>query len=404
MWEIVVYCRKNEGINMKKNTYKTDDQCRQNQAFERAKKRKLTVVGQRLFLTIPHFEELDKVYEALELCATKELIEDFAVVLETHSKDPNKAKHLHVFVKFTKRREVSLNFFDFLGKHGCLQSVRNAEAVLQYMNKENECKSNFDVWASLLEKRGTFANTVRRMMLAGWSETELIVKYGSILSSKPWSSAIAFGKKAVAADDAKRDAPIARLRVITREIIETRLSTAELAVFDADPQFSVFVDYVNKILRYGNAQLHKQCCFSIIGRPSIGKSTVVNELKKFFRTYVFPLDGWHTQYDNGIYEIILWNEWDIKLLSRSDLLLFTEGEIVDLRVKYTKAVKKDRPMLLFTSNDSYVEQCHRRYAHDIAQRDKVIDALAVRFVELNFGNTAIWFLTKLFVPTTEDIA
>ena len=361
------------------------------------------VKAQRVFLTIPHFDKLEEVFKMLELQSEELFIRKFAVVLETHTNDPNKGKHIHVFVEFTKQREISLKFFDFLGKHGNLERVRSIEAVLQYMNKENVCKANFDVNRLLLSKRKTFANTISVLMINGWSETELINEYRSILANMPWSAAFAFGKKAIAANKALKSRPIIRMRQITREIIEKRLSAEELKVFDSDHQFAVFVDYVNRILRYGNQQLHKQCCLSIVGKPSIGKSTVVNELKKFFTTYIFPLDGWHTQYDNGIYEIILWNEWDIKLLSRSDLLLFTEGEIVDLKVKYTKAVKEDRPMIILTSNQTYVTQVNRRYGYEIELRDMCTEALSVRFVELNFGTTKIWFLLKLFVSVNEDI-
>ena len=359
--------------------------------------------GQYVFLTIPHFDQLETTYQMLELKSEELFIRKFAVVLETHTNDPNKGNHIHVFVEFTQRREIGLKFFDFIGKHGKLEPVRSIHAVLQYMNKENVCKANFDVWISLLENSKTFANTIRRMMVAGWSEGELIRKYGNQLASKPWSSAIRFGHKAVLAEDALKARPTTRMRQITREIIEKRLSPEELKVFDSDHQFAIFVDYVNKILRYGNQQLHKQCCLSLVGKPSIGKSTVVNELKKFFTTYIFPLDGWHTQYDNGVYEIILWNEWDIKLLSKSDLLLFTEGEIVDLRVKYTKAVKKDRPMIIFTSNETYQNQARKRYGYDRDWCASITSALDVRFKELDFGNTTIWFLTKLFVAVTEDI-
>ena len=368
-----------------------------------SRNRSLWLQGKRFFLTIPHFDKLEEVFKMLELTSEERFIGKFAVVLETHTADSNKGKHIHVFVEFTKKRGIGLKFFDFLGKHGNLQIVRSIEAVLQYMNKENVCKANFDVNRLLLSKRETFANTISVLMINGWSETELINEYRSILASRPWSAAFAFGKKAIAANKALKSRPIIRMRQITREIIESRLSPEELKVFDSDHQFAVFVDYVNRILRYGNQQLHKQCCLSIVGRPSIGKSTVVNELKKFFTTYIFPLDGWHTQYDNGIYEIILWNEWDIKLLSRSDLLLFTEGEIVDLKVKYTKAVKKDRPMIIFTSNDTYQNQARKRYGYDRDWCASITSALDVRFKELNFGNTIIWFLTKLFVAVTEDI-
>ena len=358
--------------------------------------------GKHFFLTIPHFDDLEQVFKILELKAKELLISKFAVVLETHTNDPNKAKHLHVFVSFTKQREICLKFFDFLGKHGKLEKVRNIEAVLQYMNKENVCKANFDIWVLRLTNRKTFASTIADLMIAGWSEIELINKYRSIIADKPWSSALSFGKKAVLAARAGLRTT-KRMRHITREIIETRLSREELTLFDSDHQFQIFVDYVNRILRYGNQQLHKQCCLSIVGKPSIGKSTVVNALKAFFRTYVFPLDGWHTQYDNGIYEIILWNEWDIKLISKSDLLLFTEGEIVDLKVKYTKAIKEDRPMIILTSNHTYVDQVNRRYAYDPELRDSTLEALSVRFVELNFGKTEIWFLAKLFLSVECDI-
>ena len=362
-----------------------------------------SVAGQRMLITIPHFDKLEETYKLLELSSEEKLIEKFAVVLETHTNDPNKSNHLHVFVKFIKRREIGLNFFDFLGKHGKVENVRNEEAVLQYMNKENVCKSNFDVWEALLENPRTFTNTVRRMMLSGWEQAALVREYGRTFANRPWQTALRLGTIAVSAEIAERDRATLRLRKITREIIESRLDPEELRIFDNNPKFGVFVDYVNKILQYGNQQLHKQCCLSLVGEPSIGKSTVVNGLKRFFNTYVFPLDGWHTQYENGSYDIVLWNEWDIRLISRSDLLLFTEGEIVDLKVKYTKAVKRDRPMIILTANYSYQTQVQKRYGYDPVYHDMMLKALAVRFVELDFGSQSIWFLNKLFVATTEDV-
>ena len=362
-----------------------------------------TVQGKHFFLTIPHFDQIEKSYQLLELKSKELFIEKFAVVLETHTNDPNKGKHLHVFVSFTKRRTISLKFFDFLGKHGKLENVRNEDAVLQYMNKENECKANFDVWQSLLANSQTFTNTVRRLMLDGWTKGDLLRKYGKIMSKKSWSTALNFGLECLKAEDAHNMKPTVRMRHITREIIEKRLSPEELATFDSDQQFAIFVDYVNKMIRYGNQQLHKQCCIAIIGAPSIGKTTVVNELKKFFYTYIFPTDGWHTDYENGRYEMVLWNEWDIKLLSKSDLLLFTEGEIVDLKIKHSKAVKRDRPMIVLVSNDSFKQQVLKRFGYDEYYHNLMLEALSVRMIELDFGSTKIWFLNKLFVATVDDI-
>ena len=363
-----------------------------------------TVKGKHVFLTIPHFEALEESYKMLESKAKELFIEKFAVVLETHTNDPNKGKHLHVFVNFTKRRDISLKFFDFLGKHGKLETVRSCEAVLQYMNKENVCKANFDVWLPLLNS-GNFTRTIIQMQQHGWNADQILAKYPALVQgNKPWKAALNLSIESASAKvDIENTTSISRMREITPEVISKRLSSTEKTMFYANPNFQKLIDFINKLLKYGNMHPYKECCLAIVGNPSIGKSTVIRALSKHFITYNFPLDGWHAKYVNYVNELIVWNEWDIRLISRSDLLLFTEGEIVDLKVKYTKAIKKDRPLIIFTSNDSWKKQVHRRYAYDPTQRDTVLGALAVRIVELDFKATKIWFLTKLFVPASEDI-
>ena len=364
-----------------------------------------TLQGKHVFLTIPHFDQLEETYQLLELKSKELLIEKFAVVLETHTADLNKGKHIHVFVSFTKRREISLKFFDFLGKHGKIENIRSIEAVLQYMTKENECKSNFDMWLPLLNNGKTFTRTIIRMHELGWNADDILLNYAKLVNGcKPWQTAFGLASKFESASiDKETKEKISRLREITPELIAKRLEPKELEQFYADHQFQTLIDFVNKLLKYGNMHPYKECCLAIVGAPSIGKSTVIRALSKHFITYNFPLDGWHSKYTNGVNELIVWNEWDIRLISRSDLLLFTEGEIVDLKVKYTKAVKKDRPLIVLTSNDTYLRQVRKKFAYDPEQRKTVSAALAVRIVELNFGNQKIWFLTKLFVPTVEDI-
>ena len=363
------------------------------------------IKGKKFFLTIPHFDKLEESYQMLEAKAKELLIEQIAVVLETHTADVNKGKHLHVFVKFTKRREISLKFFDFLGKHGKLERVRSYEAVLQYMNKENVCKANFDMWLPLLNSATTFTRTVLRMHELGWNQDDILLEYATlVLGTKPWQSAFKIAvQREIATSDKENKEQLSRIREITPDLIAKRLEPAELEKFYSDPQFQTLIDFVNKLLKYGNMHPYKECCVAIVGEPSIGKSTVIRALSKHFITYNFPLDGWHTKYTNGINELIVWNEWDIRLISRSDLLLFTEGEIVDLKVKYTKAVKQDRPLIVLTSNDTYLKQVRKKFAYDPDQRQTVSKALAVRIVELDFKDTKIWFLTKLFVSVSEDI-
>lgn len=363
-----------------------------------------TLKATRVFLTIPHFDQLDEVYQKLELKSKELLIHHFAVVCETHTQSVTKGKHLHVFAKFIKQREISFKFFDFLGKHGKLEAVRSHEAVLLYMHKENACRANFDVWLDALQSTN-FTRTISLMYSQGWNRDTILMKYVTqVTGSKPWDSAFKLAERTeIAKVEQELKSEIQRMRKITREVITARLSHDELALFDANPNFQKLIDVFNNVLKYGNLHPYKECCIALVGKPSIGKSTLVRALKKHFTTYIYPLDGWHTQYANGVSDIIIWNEWDIKLMSRSDLLLFTEGEVVDLRVKYTKAVKKDRPLIVLTSNDTWRNQVNRRYAYDHAQCETVLAALNTRIQEFDFGDTSIWWLTKLFVATTDDI-
>lgn len=359
--------------------------------------------GKHFFLTIPQFDMLEETYKLLEFNQKEHFIDKFAVVLETHTQNVDKGSHLHVFVSFTKRREIGASYFDWLGKHGNLQRVRNIEAVVGYMTKENMPKANFDIWENLLETN--FTRTVVRMHEMGWNQDEILLAYATKLrGNKPWNAAFSLAvRHDLAKVDQENKSELVRIRTITPDLISKRLSETELQTFYSDTKFQTFVNYVNNVLKYGNQHPYKECCLAIVGYPSIGKSTIARALQKAFISYNFPLDGWHTKYTNGINELIVWNEWDMRLISRSDLLLFTEGEIVDLKVKYTKAVKKDRPLILLTSNETYLTQVRRKFAYDPEQRKIVSAALAVRIVELDFKDTPIWFLTKLFVFNTQDI-
>ena len=61
-------------------------------------KLKKTLRGKHVFLTIPHFDQLEQAYQLLESKSKELLFDKFAVVLETHTADVNKGKHLHVFL------------------------------------------------------------------------------------------------------------------------------------------------------------------------------------------------------------------------------------------------------------------------------------------------------------------
>ena len=410
--------------------------------------------SKKFFLTIPHFDEIENVYNLLmqykdgtlnprNLKFFKDKIkkiryikdrnkvgaieyheystdpasiygfhslQDFAVVLETHTRDEAKGNHLHIYIQFEKSREISVNHFDFLGKHGNLQKVRSEIAVLEYMQKESEVKASFDVLERLINKAKS-NNDIRKLMFhlmvdRNWQPSDITVRFGSRILDANFRQLTDLAQQAKA--DGKREREFAwmksnRMRSITREIIEARLSPDELGLYNTFPIYQRLVDVVNRLLVKGNDHDHKQCTIALVGKPNIGKSTFVNTLSKHFMSYFFPLDNWHKQYTNGSYEMWIWHEWDFRIISYSDFLLLTEGEKCDLRVKFAKAQKEDRPLLILLSNRTYAEHAAAKFVRRHDLRKECIESLQTRINEFNFGELPMHFLTKLLVSVNEDI-
>ena len=366
--------------------------------------------ARQLFLTLSQTKlSVDAVYSALKKSEQK--LERLLVVREMHTRDVNKGQHIHVYLSFVRKRDLGLRHFDYL-QHGVhVEKVKNTECLLAYLHKENMSRANFDVWRTLLaHSRSMASKALTQMALLGFDLKEIQVKYADILGNLPWKTMSQFAHevKNYAHELSARKGLGEQLRWIDRALIEARLTPKELQIFDSDPQFSTLVDYVNSVKKFGSRQLHKQCCLSIVSAPSTGKSSLLLKLAEHYNNYNFPIDGWHREtYENNVYSMWTWNEWDIGSVNWSDLLLLLEGFETDLRIKGSKTVKLDRPMLFLVSNDTYIDHYTKRY--DYLRRklprsfEVRLEALRVRIVELNFGKKNLFFLQKLFVSVTSDI-
>ena len=373
------------------------------------KANKNEIIARQLFLTLSQTQlTVQEVYDKLLL---EDKLEHLAVVLETHTKDVNKGRHIHVYLSYLKKKyHLSLRHFDFLQNGVHVERVKNTECLLAYMSKENECKANFDVWRKLLaHSRNMAAKTVTRMAELGHDLKDVQSKYSDLLCNLPWETMRRFAHGAAMSgyDMAKRKGLSQQLRWIDRELIEARLTPEELAIFDSDPQFQTLVDYINKVKKFGSRQIHKECCLSIVSGPSTGKSSLLLKLAEHYNNYNFPVDGWHREtYQNDIHSMWTWNEWDIGSVNWSDLLLLLEGFETDLRIKGSKTVKLDRPMLFLVSNETYVQHFQKRFAYLRKTLPRSYEvrqvALDVRIKELNFGKQNLFFLQKLCVSVSDD--
>lgn len=90
--------------------------------------------------------------EALKILDSKK--EDFSIVeyviCEEKHEDGN--PHLHAFLKLSKKKTFNSNLFDLDKYHGNYQTCKSWRAVIQYVKKDGDYISNFDVKKALSKK------------------------------------------------------------------------------------------------------------------------------------------------------------------------------------------------------------------------------------------------------------
>lgn len=350
------------------------------------------------FLTIPRFDLTPQ--EAKSILVAKEpRLWRWAIAQEKHGDGAN---HLHVYLEYQQPQLFYLNRFDYLGKHGKLERVKSYDVILRYLSKDAEPLANFSLRREILKR--DFAPGVLSLVKRGDSVDALYRDFGEIAIKKNWSSVRAFLK--VTADATKRLEELKKpgLRFISRDMIESSLTTEELALFD-DLSFDGYrglVDEFNKIALNKNKQAYKDCCIAIVGEAGIGKSSLIDKLIDVIPTYRFPADGWHIGYTDHHQDMIVWNQWHLKLdtLRFPDYLNFLEGRPVDLRVKGGKSYKNDCPMIVLISNLSWRDHVDNKFKPTTKPQYNAIAtaALACRIKQFNFGNRPLFFIQKLIHP------
>ena len=357
--------------------------------------------GRHFFLTVPHFGgPIDSVVEALKVHQKEWEFIRWAAVEQTHTKDVNKGTHLHLYVGFPRQCWVKIDRFDYLGKHGKLQRVRDYSAVLKYMTKENKPRANFDYMQDVMRK--DFPRAVEILLSQGWHIRDIYRTYSSIVASKNWSGYLRY--LTYQKDSEKFSIQLKKpgLRLITPELIRARLTSKEHEEFYANPCFMRIVDLINDIVRYGCTRPHKAKALFITGAPNTGKTTLGLALQKKVGTFTFPDDGWWQGYESDVFKLIMWNEFDLRRFAYPTLLKFLEGLRMDLPIKGSHVTRSDNPLIFLTSNLTLQQLICRRFSSQ-QNREKSRANLAVRIENIDVGKTPIFMLVKLLVSPLQDV-
>lgn len=357
--------------------------------------------GRHFFLTVPHFQgTLEGVIKSLKENESQWEYLRYAAVLETHDKDVNEATHLHLYLGFSKRSRVKLDRFDYLGKHGQLERVRNYSLVLKYMTKENLPQANFNYIEDIMQK--DFPRAVQILLQQGMHIRQIYKDYASIAATKNWSNYLRFAAYLKESQKILDEMNKGGIRLITPELIKARLSEQEYELFYSSDIYQRIVDKINDIVEYGCERPFKAKALFLVGAPNMGKSTLGKKLQQKVATFTFPDDGWWQGYESDVFKVIIWNEFTLRKISYDTLLKFLEGERMDLPIKGTHVTRSDNPLILLSSNLSLEQHICARFTSEQNRANSRAN-LAVRIEEVNIGNSPIFFLQKLLVSPSEDI-
>lgn len=361
-----------------------------------------SILGRHFFLTVPHFEgTVDSVVE--KLITYQQLWQSvrYAVVKETHTLDEDKGTHLHLYIDFNKRLNIKLDRFDYLGKHGNLQRVRDYSAVLKYMTKENRPRANFNYIEAIMMK--DFPRAVEILLEQGLNIRQIYKKYKSIAAGKNWSGYLRFLQYQKDSEKFLDEVAKPGLRMITQELIKQRLSAQEYQLFHSSDIYSRIVHYINDIVRYGCTRPHKSKALFLTGAPNMGKTTLGLAIQARVGTFTFPDDGWWQGYQSDVFKLIIWNEFNLKRFEYTTLLKFLQGLRMDLPIKGSHVTRSDNPLIFLTSNFTLEEHICARFK---SQENRAFSRanLSARIENVNIENNPIFFLTKLLVSPLEDIS
>ena len=157
-------------------------------------------------------------------------------------------------------------------------------------------------------------------------------------------------------------------RYITRQLIQQRLSSSQLTLYDSWTGYQKIVGLLNQILKHGCVRPFKSKQLLLVGRSDIGKTSLIRKLQQYCSTYHLDVSTWYPNYRDGVYPLFSWDQFRLKGgMSHTDLLKFLQGSPMDLQYKGGSSLRRDNQLVIMTSNMSLDEHIKLKFK-DVRQR------------------------------------
>ena len=197
-------------------------------------------------------------------------------------------------------------------------------------------------------------------------------------------------------------------KLITRQLIQSRLSPQQLLTYDSWSGYQTIVNYLNQTVTHGGLRKMKTRNLLITGSASIGKTSLFhnpnhdprqNPVQDYLALYPMGMSTWFPHYRTGVYKLIFWNEAKLTSYAYDTILKLLEGSYLDLPIKGGVAPKRDNPLILMTSNMTLEQMIKVKFGYslDLMQMARKNLAVRVQNVIVPEGYN-LFLLQKLLVP------
>jgi len=311
------------------------------------------------FLTFPQVEnplgpkeQMEKFLEFMK--GKKHNVVQAICALETHKKDEKEENqedcgtHWHIIFKTSKKVDTTdPRYFDpIVGKHGDYKACRRFQQSVLYATKEG----NYDVL-------NLDVNAIRKAIESKTGVTHSIV--ANKILEKP-RTLLEMQKKYPGYVIQHQDKVSKFIKLAETGRTEERESFHGVSV----PWPVVGQEWKTKLSAWINKnfqeeRVHKQKQLYLYGPPNVGKTTLINELAKYFKPYQIPTDSsYYGGFDNSI-QFAFIDEWagqkELHFMNS-----FLEGTRMSLNIKYDDPFVKTKNIPVIICSNIPPEQSYHK--------------------------------------------